>query len=211
MRKSKAEIEDKSAPPSYHECPLPAHLSSPITSNITASNTPQWHWSKLQCKAWLFAVLTTYMDYDATTAEAIVSKLEGYGPNIYSRTKESWTELLGYENGNGLYLMLLSIRHQKGAIPRNVNMNHGYPPSKQTKGAGLAMSSDQGTTRKTWTWTIRVRISQKQISARNRGDSSFKYKTAILKPIFISLSLLTTLSIFLESLKPSGLKPCFCA
>jgi hypothetical protein len=88
------------------------------------------------------------MDYDAAGAEAIASRLEGYGPNIYSRTKESWVELLGYENGNGLYLMLLSIRHEKGAIPRNVNINDGYPPLKQAIRAGAAKSSDHGSTRK---------------------------------------------------------------
>jgi hypothetical protein len=91
------------------------------------------------------------MDYDAASAEAVVSRLEGYGPNMYSRTKESWIELLGYENGNGLYLMLMSIRNQNGAVPKNVKMNDGYPPLKQAIGAGLAKSSDQVTTRKTRT------------------------------------------------------------
>jgi hypothetical protein len=132
MGKSKPEIEEKKPPPpSYHKCPLPAQFSLPTTSDIKASDTPQWRWTTLQCKAWLFAVLTTYMDYDAAGAEAIASRLEGYGPNIYSRTTESWAALLGRENGNGLYLMLLAIKRDKGAIPRNIDMNDGYPPPEE--------------------------------------------------------------------------------
>jgi hypothetical protein len=122
IRKSNSDVKDNSAPPSYHECPLPAHLSSPSTSSIKASDTPQWRWTALQCKAWLFAVLTTYMNYDSAGAEAEVSKLGGYGPNIYFRTSEAWIELLGRENGSGLYLMLFQVRHR--AVPKNIKISH---------------------------------------------------------------------------------------
>lgn len=132
-------VEDKSAPPSYNEpshagCILPAQWLSPATINIKPTDTPQWKWTAKQCKAWLFLVLTTSLDYDPATAEAIASRLDGYGPNMYNRNMDDWIKILGPENGGGLYLTLLTIRHEKGAIPKGIRLNHGYRQgNKETK------------------------------------------------------------------------------
>jgi hypothetical protein len=71
----------------------------PTTSNIKPPDAAQWTWTALQCKAWQFSLLTASMDYDPTEAEVLVPRIEGFGPNMYSRDRKSWIELLGYENG----------------------------------------------------------------------------------------------------------------
>jgi hypothetical protein len=89
---------NQSEPPTY-SVPLPVQWSSPTTSNIKPSDAAQWTWTALQCKAWQFSLLTASMDYDPTEAEVLVPRIEGFGPNMYSRDRKSWIELLGYENG----------------------------------------------------------------------------------------------------------------
>jgi hypothetical protein len=128
-------FEDQSAPPSYNEpchapCILPAQWSSPGTITIKPTDTPQWKWTAKQCKAWFFLVLTIFMDYDPATAEAIASTLDGYGPNIYRRNMDDWIKILGKENGGGVYMTLLTVRHKRGAIPRDINLHHGYEKKK---------------------------------------------------------------------------------
>lgn len=97
--------------------------SSPKT--ILATDVPQWLWSNLQCRQWLLAVLVTYMNIEPTAAATSADRFEGYGPNIYIRDLQAWNDLLGDHNGAGIYMMLLSVRHHKGAIPRKVTITHG--------------------------------------------------------------------------------------
>jgi hypothetical protein len=78
----------------------------------------------------VFLVLTTFMDYEPATAEAIASTLDGYGPNIYRRNMDDWIKILGKENGGGVYMTLLTVRHKRGAIPRGINLHHGYDKKK---------------------------------------------------------------------------------
>ncbi len=112
-------------PPDYTASYLPAKLFSPLTVNIEASDTPQWRWSSLQCKVWLYVTLRNYMNYDAADAEAVAMRLDGFGPNMYTRSLKSWQELLGYENGSGLYVLLVGVRHLDGAVPEGLDLESG--------------------------------------------------------------------------------------
>jgi hypothetical protein len=53
--------------------------------------------------------------------EAEVAKgWTGFGPNIYITSREGWRKLLGEDQGQGIYIMLVSVRDEKGACPRHI-------------------------------------------------------------------------------------------
>jgi hypothetical protein len=55
-----------------------------------------------------------------------------FGPNIYVTRREDW-KLIGEDQGRGLYIVLVSVRDEKGACPKNIVLNHGgrrYGPEK---------------------------------------------------------------------------------
>lgn len=70
------------------------------------------------------AVLTTYMNYEVPDAEVIAARLGGFGPNMYSRKAVAWVGLLGDEDGYGVYNLLMTLRHKKGAVPKGLEFRH---------------------------------------------------------------------------------------
>ncbi|KAL2065841.1 hypothetical protein VTL71DRAFT_3511 [Oculimacula yallundae] len=116
--------QDTTPPPPYSSIPSTSP-SSPRTQ-ILASSTPQWTWTTAQCREWLEAVLVHYMGFYSGAAVDKALEMEGFGPNIYLRSKGEWIELLGEENGKGVYAMLLAVRDQEGAVPEGVMVGHGY-------------------------------------------------------------------------------------
>jgi hypothetical protein len=92
---------------------------------IEASDIPQWEWTTAQCQEWFFAVLVTKLGYMEPEAEIMAANLDGFGPNIYTRTIQKWKDILGEDQGEGIYTWILDKRHQKGAVPRRMKMAHG--------------------------------------------------------------------------------------
>ena len=73
------------------------------------------------------------MDFTASATEEKVNRLQGYGPNMYSRSRAYWDWLLGYENGYGVWLTLKEARHHEKAVPKGLTTGPGYgPPAKDT-------------------------------------------------------------------------------
>lgn len=66
------------------------------------------------------------MNFEPAEAMALAERLNGYGPNMYLRDVREWQNLLGDDNGQGVYVMLLVARRKKGVIPKGFKMNHGY-------------------------------------------------------------------------------------
>jgi hypothetical protein len=58
-------------------------------------------------------------------AAEVVKGWKGFGPNIYIMNSEDWNELLGEQQGRGLYYMLVAVRNEKGACPTNIKLGHG--------------------------------------------------------------------------------------
>jgi hypothetical protein len=92
---------------------------------ITATDAPQWSWSKLECQIWLSVLLTTKLDYTIIDALEISERLEGFGPNLYSRRISHWAELLGQEDAKAVYFWILQFRDCEGAVPEQVLVTHG--------------------------------------------------------------------------------------
>jgi hypothetical protein len=92
---------------------------------ITATDAPQWSWSKLECQTWLSVLLTAKLDYTIIEALEISEKLEGFGPNLYSRRISHWAELLGQEDAKAVYYWVLQFREFEGALPEGIVIVHG--------------------------------------------------------------------------------------
>ncbi|TVY21066.1 hypothetical protein LARI1_G001246 [Lachnellula arida] len=93
---------------------------------IDADDTPQWEWTKAQCQEWFFELLTTKMGYAAVDADAVATKLDGFGPNIYLRMAGTWAELLeNEEEGLAVYVWVLERRDREGGVPNGIVLKHG--------------------------------------------------------------------------------------
>lgn len=88
--------------------------------NIQASDTPQWLWSNAQCRAWLYAVCITYLDYTEEAAHAEAARFKGMGVYLYSRNRHGWTTKMGQENGTSVYNLLISQASKPGAVPPGI-------------------------------------------------------------------------------------------
>ena len=112
------------------EQPSPPPYDSSTTTTpsqkIKATDTPQWHWSRSQCRAWLIVLCTDLLDIESKEAQKIAGKFEGYGPTIYLMATQEWRDLLGIASaGDSVYAMLLGVRNRKGAVPKTVVLRHG--------------------------------------------------------------------------------------
>ncbi|KAH7351262.1 hypothetical protein BKA65DRAFT_550224 [Rhexocercosporidium sp. MPI-PUGE-AT-0058] len=111
----------RSPPPSPYSQTPPPRLSL-SSRRISPSSTPQWTWTNAHCKAWLYEVCTTLLNYSVEDAQAMCEKFLGFGPTLYAMDRADWEALLGQYNGMGVYSLLLSARHQAGAVPESVDM-----------------------------------------------------------------------------------------
>lgn len=50
--------------------------------------------------------------------------LNGFGPNIYSRLCSEWKDILGKDDGLGVYNLVFATRRANGAVPRNTSFAH---------------------------------------------------------------------------------------
>ncbi|CZS91878.1 uncharacterized protein RAG0_02430 [Rhynchosporium agropyri] len=90
---------------------FPLRLYNPSQPpRIVATDVPQWNWSTTE---------------HALAAARQADHLHGHGPNLYLRTPESWIDLLGVDNGKGIYAMLVGCRRRKGAVSQGVRIWHG--------------------------------------------------------------------------------------
>jgi hypothetical protein len=74
---------------------------------------------------WLLDICTSYLNLDIKTANGVAEKFKGFGPEIYLMKQSDWVKLVGEGNGRSVYTLLVSVRREKGAIPRNIRMFHG--------------------------------------------------------------------------------------
>jgi hypothetical protein len=139
QKRKRSSTKCTSPPPPYAECDPALPEQVPVTENsIKATDIPQWIWTNAQCREWLFAVCSESLGLGVEESKAISEKFEGYGPNIYCLKFEDWLNILGSNpmgRAYSVYSTLLSIRHEKGAVPKNVVLNHGYE-NKDKIGAG---------------------------------------------------------------------------
>lgn len=119
LRPSKGD-QSRTPPPPYSTAVTVSDGSEKKT--ITASDTPQWLWSKSQCQEWLVAVYTTYLQYPPNEAVQLASKFEGFGPNIYLAGKQRWENLLGKDGGSGLFALICCMRYKEDAVPKNAKL-----------------------------------------------------------------------------------------
>jgi hypothetical protein len=61
----------------------------------------------------------------ADEAAEVAKGWTGFGPNIYVTRREDWKRLIGEDQRRGLYFMLVSMRDEKGACPKNIVLYHG--------------------------------------------------------------------------------------
>jgi hypothetical protein len=112
---------------------------------ITASDIPQWTWTKDQCIEWVTEILVEKCGHERADArrKAEVSMAEGgFGPTLYLRAATTWAKNLGKDDGHAIHALLLSYRHMKGAVPSGINIYQkpkevGYSPPNSKKGVRL--------------------------------------------------------------------------
>ncbi|KAL5321468.1 hypothetical protein ACEPPN_009426 [Leptodophora sp. 'Broadleaf-Isolate-01'] len=121
------------SPPTQPPQPIPSQ--SP--TRIVASSTPQWTWTNAHCKAWLYEVCITLLNYSVERALALCWKFLGFGPTLYAMDRSEWEALLGRYDGMGVYSLLLGVRHQAGAAPDDVvrASRDGHANGKEEKSA----------------------------------------------------------------------------
>lgn len=91
---------------------------------IKASDVPQWHWTQSQCREWLTVALSEYCGIGKEQASQIAAKFQGFGPNLWKMREQDWFELVGIEEGKGMFAIMKEMRGERGAIPSNVGVPH---------------------------------------------------------------------------------------
>lgn len=115
------QTSEQTSPPPYD-----SSITTTPSQKIKATDTPQWLWSRSQCRAWLTALCTELLDMESENAQKIAGRFGGYGPTIYLMLMQEWRDLLGNASaGDSVYAMLLGVRNQKGAVPKTVILRHG--------------------------------------------------------------------------------------
>jgi hypothetical protein len=105
---------------------------------ITASDIPQWTWTKDQCIQWVTEILVEKCGRqraDARNKGELSMAEGGFGPSLYLRAATTWAKHLGKGDGNAIHALLLGYRHMKGAVPSGIDIyqtNHevAYSPPK---------------------------------------------------------------------------------
>ena len=112
--------------------PLPPYsekkefISSKIpNTGITHKSVPQWTWSTFECREWIMAVAIHTMNILPQKAEAKAMMFDGLGTTIYSTRLEVWRKIFGNVRGDGIYLMVLAMQNEDGALPESIK-NGGW-------------------------------------------------------------------------------------
>jgi hypothetical protein len=102
-------------PPAYHEKPssTSAACTDFTNSTIQASNTPKWRWTRSQCQAWIYSVLTTYCEREATYATVKAAEFEGFGLELYMKSYNECLKYLGNKEGRAVYTLILEVRSER--------------------------------------------------------------------------------------------------
>jgi hypothetical protein len=97
--------------------------TSCVSAADIAVETPQWRWPNTQCRSWLTAVGTAYLNLPLDEAEAMGARFEGFGPALYMNTEYDWFKFLGEGwRAASLYGLLMSLRNDPGAVPDTVRI-----------------------------------------------------------------------------------------
>lgn len=62
-------------------------------------------------------------------AERLAENFQGFGPNLWLNTYETYCDWFG-ANGQAIYTLLLEVRSEKGAVPKTVAIPHHKQQSK---------------------------------------------------------------------------------
>jgi len=134
LRKSKASLdhEDQSPPPYNHTEALSddtiirlTHTPRPKKKahSIKATDVPQWKWTEAECREWYKLVFMTYLSISRFEAADLANSIDGWGPSIFSRSESQWIYILGEGRGIAMHTLIVSVRRNKGAVPRNVTFS----------------------------------------------------------------------------------------
>jgi hypothetical protein len=61
------------------------------------------------------------ISWSVEDAESKTNEFEGFGPEIYLVRQSNWKEFIG-NSGSGLYTHLLTIRGERGAVPKGIGL-----------------------------------------------------------------------------------------
>jgi len=92
---------------------------------ITASDIPQWTWTKDQCIEWVTEILIEKCGHKRADArrKAEVSMAEGgFGPSLYLRAANTWAKHLGKDDRYAIHALLLGYRHIEGAVLSRIDI-----------------------------------------------------------------------------------------
>jgi hypothetical protein len=117
--KSRETHEDVKRSDEAETSPNPIH-----PPQIKASDTPQWRWNKKQCQQWITEVLVEYCCKDRRKAEKLANLFEGFGPILYMKSYQGWTNYLGVD-GQAIYGLLVEVCKNDGAVPKGIVMGEG--------------------------------------------------------------------------------------
>ncbi|TVY40773.1 hypothetical protein LOCC1_G007551 [Lachnellula occidentalis] len=114
-----------SAPPAYN-CETPQKQARKIKRQkkekpITATDVPQWKWTKSECQEWYRCIFVKYLGHSDGIAEYVAKEISGWGPSIFSRNEKDWTRLLGEGRGPAMYNLIYKVRRKRGAIPWGIS------------------------------------------------------------------------------------------
>lgn len=113
-----AQPQPSPSPPPHAGIPL-ILLSRADVIRILFS--PQWGWSKTQCRAWLIAVGLHILDYTEEESTRRAEWFDGSGPNLWASSSERWKAIYGPTDGNCIYSLLLGA---VGVVPQGLVFSH---------------------------------------------------------------------------------------
>jgi hypothetical protein len=115
----------KSPKPKDNEQATPPPYTTEDQHAIKATDTPQWLWTNLQCREWIFAVCLDNLGLCVEECQEIADMFEGYGPSIYSNNVFFWEELFGSRaRANAVFSQIFAVRNKKGALPPGITYDH---------------------------------------------------------------------------------------
>jgi hypothetical protein len=69
------------------------------------------------------------LGYCSEEAAAIAMRLGGFGPNIYLRNSSEWEELVGADNGRGVYAFIMGLSDEPEAVPPTIFITQDCTPT----------------------------------------------------------------------------------
>jgi hypothetical protein len=95
-----------------------------ILPTISASSVPQWLWTNAQCRAWLFAILTTSLGNSKSDALIKAENVKSFGPYSWSMDDVQWRRYLGKEDVQSVFNLLVSVSNEQRTVPNRFTFEH---------------------------------------------------------------------------------------